>query len=77
MSAKMYRTQERMVAGVCGGLAEHLGVKVGLVRAIMLGASFFFGAGLVFYGWLWLLVPMAGMKPGSAALCWTRTATPG
>lgn len=60
MSAKMYRTQERMVAGVCGGLAEHLGVKVGLVRAIMLGASFFFGAGLVFYGWLWLLVPMAG-----------------
>lgn len=42
------------------GLAEHLGVKVGLVRAIMLGASFFFGAGLVFYGWLWLLVPMAG-----------------
>ncbi len=56
----MYRTQERMVAGVCGGLAEHLGVKVGLVRAIMLGASFFFGAGLVFYGWLWLLVPMAG-----------------
>lgn len=60
MSAKMHRTQERMVAGVCGGLAEHLGIKVGLVRAIMIGASFFFGAGLVFYGWLWLLVPMAG-----------------
>ncbi|MDD0859185.1 hypothetical protein NHF46_18585 [Arthrobacter alpinus] len=47
-----------------------------MVRAIMIGSSFFFGAGLVFYGWLWLLVPMAGMKPGSAALCWTRTATP-
>lgn len=60
MSAKMHRTQERMVAGVCGGLAEHLGIKVGLVRAIMIGASFFFGAGLVFYAWLWLLVPMAG-----------------
>lgn len=60
MSAKMYRSQERIVAGVCGGLAEHLGIKVGLVRAIMIGSSFFFGAGLVFYGWLWLLVPMAG-----------------
>ncbi|MGP9500851.1 ATP-binding protein [Specibacter sp. AOP5-B1-6] len=60
MSAKMYRSQERVVAGVCGGLAEHLGIKVGHVRAIMIGTSFFFGAGLVFYAWLWLLVPMAG-----------------
>ena len=60
MSAKMYRSQERILAGVCGGLAEHLGIKVGLVRAIMIGTTFFFGAGPVFYGWLWLLVPMAG-----------------
>ncbi len=60
MSAKMYRSQKRLVAGVCGGLAEHLGIRVGVVRAIMIGSSFFFGAGLVFYGWLWLLVPMAG-----------------
>lgn len=59
----MYRSQDRIVAGVCGGLAEHLGVNVRLVRAIMIGASFFFGAGLVFYGWLWLLVPMAGETP--------------
>ena len=60
MSAKMYRSQDRIIAGVCGGLAEHLGVNVAVVRAIMIGASFLFGAGLVFYGWLWLLVPMAG-----------------
>ncbi|WP_104086620.1 ATP-binding protein [Arthrobacter sp. GMC3] len=64
MSAKMYRSQKRVIAGVCGGLAEHLGIKVGLVRAIMIGASFFFGAGLVFYAWLWLLVPMAGEQAG-------------
>lgn len=56
----MYRTQSRVVAGVCGGLAEHLGIRVKMVRAVMIGASFFFGAGIVFYGWLWLLVPMAG-----------------
>lgn len=60
MSAKMYRSQERIIAGVCGGLAEHLGITVRLLRVIMLGTSFFFGAGLVFYVWLWLLVPMAG-----------------
>lgn len=66
MSAKMYRSQQRMVAGVCGGLAEHLGISVGVVRAVMVGSSFFFGAGLVFYGWLWLLVPMAGDRTSSA-----------
>ncbi|MDJ0317016.1 MULTISPECIES: ATP-binding protein [Arthrobacter] len=60
MSAKMYRSQERIIAGVCGGLAEHLGIKVRLLRVILIGTSFFFGAGLVFYVWLWLLVPMAG-----------------
>ncbi len=59
----MYRSHARMVAGVCAGLAEHLGMRVGPVRAIMIGASFFFGAGLVFYAWLWLLVPMAGENP--------------
>lgn len=64
MNAKMYRSQGRIVAGVCGGLAEHLGIKVGLVRAIMIGTSFFFGAGLVFYAWLWLLVPVEGNQSG-------------
>ena len=67
MSAKMYRSQKRIVAGVCGGLAEHLGVKVGLVRAIMVASSFFFGAGLVFYAWLWLLVPLAGEVGGAGS----------
>ncbi|MFQ4148192.1 PspC domain-containing protein [Arthrobacter sp. LAPM80] len=67
MSAKMYRSRDRMVAGVCGGLAEHLGVKVGVVRAIMVAACFSFGAGLVLYAWLWLLVPMAGDAAGAGS----------
>ena len=64
MNAKMHRSQKRIIAGVCGGLAEHLGIKVGMVRAIMVGASFFFGAGLIFYAWLWLLVPLEGEQSG-------------
>ncbi|WP_207343501.1 ATP-binding protein [Arthrobacter sp. E3] len=67
MSAKMYRSPKRMVAGVCGGLAQHLGIKVGLVRAIFIGTSFFFGASLIFYAWLWLLVPMADERAGAPA----------
>ncbi|NVM97140.1 ATP-binding protein [Arthrobacter sp. SDTb3-6] len=60
MSVKMYRSPERMVAGVCAGLAGHLGLRVGTVRAVMAGSCFLFGAGLVFYAWLWILVPLAG-----------------
>jgi signal transduction histidine kinase/phage shock protein PspC (stress-responsive transcriptional regulator) len=60
MTARMYRSPDRMIAGVCSGLAEHLGIRVGLVRGILVGSSFFFGAGLIFYAWLWLMVPMAG-----------------
>lgn len=60
MAARMTRSSERIIAGVCGGLAEHLGVPVRAVRWIMVASSFLFGAGIVFYGWLWVLVPNAG-----------------
>ncbi|MCC9069186.1 ATP-binding protein [Arthrobacter cryoconiti] len=60
MSPKMYRSTDRRVAGVCAGLAEHLGLRVGLVRAIMAASCFVFGAGVVFYAWLWILVPLEG-----------------
>ena len=70
MSAKMYRSADRMVAGVCAGLADHLGMRVGTVRAIMAGSCFVFGAGLVFYAWLWILVPLTGedAAPGAPRL---------
>lgn len=64
----MYRSQRRIVAGVCAGLAEHLGISVRLVRAIMIASSFFYGAGLVFYAWLWLLTPLAGDQPNDGKL---------
>ena len=48
----------RMVAGVCGGLAESLGVdaavlRIGLVTLTVLG----FGMGLVIYAAIWMLAP--------------------
>jgi phage shock protein PspC (stress-responsive transcriptional regulator) len=49
-----------MIGGVCGGLAESLGVDVtllrlGLVALTVLGA----GSGLVFYVAAWILAPEA------------------
>jgi signal transduction histidine kinase len=50
------RASERLVAGVCSGLAEHLGVEVTVVRvafAVLMAA----GVGVIAYVALWLLVP--------------------
>jgi phage shock protein C len=52
---------ERMIGGVCGGLAESLDVDVtllrlGLVALTVLGA----GIGVVFYVAAWILAPQAG-----------------
>lgn len=49
---------DRMVAGVCGGIAAMFGidaalVRIGLVAATLLG----FGAGAVLYLICWLVVP--------------------
>lgn len=68
MSAKMYRSTDRVVAGVGAGLAEHLGLRVTTVRIILAASCLFFGAGLVFYAWLWILVPLKGEAPANAFL---------
>ena len=47
----------RRVGGVCAGLALHLGLPVARVRVALVLATLAFGAGLVLYGWLWVLVP--------------------
>jgi phage shock protein C len=52
--------ENRMLAGVCGGAAELLGVDAALLRvAMVVGTVFFAGAGVVLYAACWLLVPEA------------------
>jgi signal transduction histidine kinase/phage shock protein PspC (stress-responsive transcriptional regulator) len=53
------RGSDRMIAGVCAGLANHLGWPVRMVRTGMVVAALAGGAGVVFYAWLWILVPTA------------------
>jgi signal transduction histidine kinase/phage shock protein PspC (stress-responsive transcriptional regulator) len=52
----LVRSNDRVLGGVCGGLAEHLGLELRLVRFLMVAAGFL-GAGVVLYAWLWILVP--------------------
>ncbi|GHG58784.1 histidine kinase [Sinomonas cellulolyticus] len=55
----LVRGEDRLIAGVCSGLARHLGLRVDVVRWVMAGAALLGGAGIVLYGWLWIMVPTA------------------
>lgn len=68
---------ERMLAGVCAGLARHLGVPMLWVRAGMLALAFFGGAGALFYLWLWATVPWEGGEVAPMRRALTRPATVG
>src|SRR4051794_290875 len=55
----LVRSSDRVFAGICAGLANHLGWPVHLVRIGMVVAALAGGAGVAFYAWLWIMVPTA------------------
>ena len=56
-------TANRVIAGVCGGLAEHFDVDTRLVRAIFVALLFASGFGFWLYIALWLILPTDEKKP--------------
>jgi len=48
-TAPFYRSEDRWLAGVCGGLAEKFDLEAWIVRAAMLVSVFYFGIGLGLY----------------------------
>ncbi|RKT52286.1 PspC domain-containing protein [Saccharothrix australiensis] len=56
---KLRRSRDdRMVAGVCGGVAKLLGVDAALLRILLVAATLFgFGAGALLYLAAWILMP--------------------
>jgi phage shock protein C len=60
-AAKLTRSNDRMIAGVCAGIAEWLGwnkdhVRIAYVIVSILSAAF---PGIIAYLLLWLLMPEA------------------
>ena len=54
----IYKTQRgSMVGGVCAGLSEYFRIDVTIIRIIAIVLVFGWGAGLVLYLALWLLLP--------------------
>ena len=51
-------TESRMLAGVCGGIAEYFGIDVNIVRAAAVVATFITGGtAILIYLALWMLIP--------------------
>ncbi|PRY50068.1 phage shock protein C (PspC) family protein [Geodermatophilus tzadiensis] len=55
---------DRMLGGVCGGLARYTGVDAVLWRAAVVALTLAGGAGLVLYAVLWVLTPAEPLAPG-------------
>jgi phage shock protein C len=58
MTKKLYRSRsDRMLAGVCGGLAEYFGVDPTIVRILFVLFALAGGPGLILYIILMLVIP--------------------
>ena len=59
---KLVRSSNKVLAGVCGGIAEFFGLDITLVRVLYVLLSFFSAAfpGLLLYIILMLLMPEGG-----------------
>lgn len=59
MPERVYRSvRDKMIGGVCGGLADYFRVDVTLVRLIALIALFAGGVGFLAYIAAWIIIPV-------------------
>jgi phage shock protein PspC (stress-responsive transcriptional regulator) len=60
MQKRLYRSRsERMIGGVCGGLAEYFNIDPTIVRVLFVALSLLGGPGLILYIILAIVVPEA------------------
>jgi phage shock protein PspC (stress-responsive transcriptional regulator) len=61
MSGRLERSRtNRVISGVCGGIAEYLDIDATLVRVVMIILAFPFGVGVLIYFVLLFLMPNPG-----------------
>ncbi len=68
MAKRLYRSREdKIIAGVCGGLAEYFGIDPVLVRVLIVLITLMGGSGLLAYLILWVVVPLSPPPPPAAS----------
>ena len=55
---RLYRSKDdRWIGGVCGGIGEYFGIDPIIIRLLFLLAFLGWGAGLLIYLLMWIIVP--------------------
>ncbi len=56
---RLYRSRHnKILAGVCGGIADYFNIDPVFVRILFFALCFAFGAAIVFYLLMWLITPL-------------------
>lgn len=63
MARRLTRSRtQRMIGGVCGGLAEYFNVDPTLVRLLFVAMAILGGHGVLVYLILWIVMPLQGSR---------------
>lgn len=54
---RLYRSKEKMIAGVCAGLADYFNIDPTIMRILFVVIAFAGGASLLAYLIMWIIVP--------------------
>jgi len=55
---RLYRSKkDRVIAGICGGIAEYSNVDPTIIRLLWVVGTFLWGAGLLAYILAWIIIP--------------------
>ena len=58
---QLYRSRkDRIVAGVCAGLADYFGIDANIVRLVFAGLAIIAGTGFLLYVAAWMIIPEEG-----------------
>ncbi|NLM40641.1 MAG: PspC domain-containing protein [Firmicutes bacterium] len=57
MRKRLVRSRDRKIAGVCGGIADYLGIDPTVIRLIWLIALLIYGTGAFLYLVCWVVIP--------------------
>lgn len=55
---RLYRSRtNRIIAGVCGGIADYTNIDPTVIRLLWLLLSLFWGSGIIAYIIAWIIIP--------------------
>ena len=63
MQGQLRRSNDRIIAGVCGGIAEYFNVDPVIVRLLFVLSVIFAGFPIIVYPILWLVMPEQAKNP--------------